>query len=165
VLAGSHALLVREDRVRAQSPERAVPADLARALAALNDRVRVAGLAFPLRDEAERTWTRPEPFVDAARWFRDSGEWIDIGDAGWMHREPFDQAVEALRRRFLSQPAISVADVKECLKITRKHAIPLLECFDRRRLTVRRGDVRVAGPGLGKPQTGSSDLRNFPVDS
>ncbi|HEU4928561.1 MAG TPA: selenocysteine-specific translation elongation factor [Candidatus Krumholzibacteria bacterium] len=164
ILVKAHPLFVREDRVRAGSPEPRVPPELAKALSALNDRIRQAGLAFLLRDEAQRAWSRPEPFADAAQWFRNTGEWIDIGDEGWMHREAFDQAVEALRGILERSPAISVADVKECLKITRKHAIPLLECFDRKRLTIRRGDSRVAGPGLAKPQTGPSTPQNFSVD-
>ena len=156
LLAESHGLFVREDRVRAGSAERMLAPELAKALAALNHEVRRAGVAFPLRDEAQRWWVRPEPFADVARWFRQSGEWIDIVDAGWMHREAFAQAVAALRATLERNPTISVADAKESLKITRKHAIPLLECFDQRRLTVRRGDARVAGPGLAKPQTGPS---------
>ena len=157
LLAARQPLFAQGDRVRAGSVERSLPPELAKALAALNDRIRAAGVAFLSRDDAQRLWSRPEPFADAARWFRSRGEWIDIGEAGWMHRAAFDEAVGALRRELERSPEISVADVKECLKITRKHAIPLLECFDERRLTVRRGDGRVAGPGLRKPQTGPSN--------
>ncbi len=149
----SRTLLVREDRVRAGSSEHAPPPALERALASLNDAVRAAGFAFLSREEAERAWSGSEPFADAARWLRDAGEWIDVGDAGWMHRDAFARAIEAARALFSRNPAISVADLKEALRITRKHAIPLLEAFDQRRLTVRRGDSRVPGPGLATPRS------------
>src|SRR4030095_7131195 len=45
VIVRSHPLFVREDRVRAGSPERALPPDLVAALGALNSRVREAEMA------------------------------------------------------------------------------------------------------------------------
>ncbi len=158
-LSSAHALFVREDRVRAGSPEHAIPLALANALASLNATVRAAGVAFPSRDEAERAWTGSEPFADAARWLRDAGEWVDVG-TGWMHREAFERAVDAARALFARQPSISVGDFKDALGITRKHAIPMLEAFDQARLTVRRGDLRVAGPGLASPRSPHSPPEN-----
>jgi selenocysteine-specific elongation factor len=155
VLASTHALFVREDRVRAGSPEHTIAPALARSLASLNDTVRSAGVAFPTREESERAWSGPEPFAEAARWLRESGEWVDVG-AGWMHREALMSSIEAARALLSRQPSISVADFKDALGITRKHAIPLLEYFDRQRLTVRRGDLRIAGPGLASPRSPES---------
>ncbi|HXV14792.1 MAG TPA: selenocysteine-specific translation elongation factor [Candidatus Krumholzibacteria bacterium] len=151
-LASSHALFVREDRVRAGSPEHAIAPALARSLSSLNDTVRAAGVAFPTREESERAWSGTEPFAEAARWLRDAGEWVDVG-TGWMHREALARSIEAARLLLSRQPAISVADFKDALGITRKHAIPLLEYFDRQRLTVRRGDLRLPGPGLASPRS------------
>jgi selenocysteine-specific elongation factor len=158
-LLASYRLFVREDRVRAGTPEHAVPSTLGRALSALNDAARGAGVTFPSREEAQRAWLGTEPFAEAANWLRDAGEWVDMG-SGWMHREAFERAVEALRALFAKQPTISVADFKDALGITRKHAIPLLEAFDRDRLTARRGDLRVAGPGLAKPRSPHSPPEN-----
>ena len=146
----SHALFVREDRVRAGSPECDLPPPLARALESLNARVRAAGVAFPTREEAERLWADREPFAAAVSWFRNAGEWVDLG-VGWMHREALARSLDVTRALFARQPSISVADFKEALGVSRKHAIPLLEYFDGRRVTVRRGDLRVPGPGLETP--------------
>jgi selenocysteine-specific elongation factor len=41
---------------------------------------------------------------------------------------------------------IGVAEVKELTGTSRKHTIPLLEYLDSNRITLRKGDVRVAGP-------------------
>jgi len=149
-VGASHALFVREDRVRAGSPEYVIPPPLARALESLNATVRAAGVAFPTREEAERLWADREPFADAVSWFRNAGEWVDLG-VGWMHREALVRSLDATRALFARQPSISVADFKEALGVSRKHAIPLLEYLDRRRVTVRRGDLRVPGPGLETP--------------
>jgi selenocysteine-specific elongation factor len=158
-LSTSHAVFVREDRVRTGSPEHVLAPALARALSSLNETVRVAGIAFPSREEAERAWLGAEPFADAARYLRDAGEWVDIGP-GWMHREAFERSVDAARALFATRPAISVAEFKDALGVTRKHAIPVLETFDQGRLTIRRGDLRVPGPGLAAPRSPHSPPEN-----
>jgi hypothetical protein len=43
---------------------------------------------------------------------------------------------------------LTVAAIRDGLSITSKHAVPLLEYCDRAALTIRRQDVRVAGPEL-----------------
>ncbi|MCI0453301.1 MAG: SelB C-terminal domain-containing protein, partial [Candidatus Latescibacteria bacterium] len=53
---------------------------------------------------------------------------------------------------------------KNALGVTRKHAIPLLEYFDRQRLTVRRGDLRIAGPGLASARSPHSPPENLSPD-
>ncbi len=160
VLVTSHALFVREDRVRAGSPELAIAPALATSLSSLNETVRSAGVAFPMREETARAWSGSEPFADAARWLRDSGEWVDVG-AGWMHREALARSIEAARALLAAKPSITVADFKDALGISRKHAIPLLEYFDRQRWTVRRGDLRVAGPGMAPPRSAHSPPENL----
>jgi selenocysteine-specific elongation factor len=57
--------------------------------------------------------------------------------------EGFSRAViDVLRQK----SEIGVAEVKELTGTTRKYTIPLLEYLDGRKVTVRRGDVRVVGP-------------------
>jgi selenocysteine-specific elongation factor len=62
------------------------------------------------------------------------------------------QRIEEMRgllKTFLAKtPEMGVAGLKEIMGVSRKHAVPLLEFFDRQRWTERRGDVRVAGPRL-----------------
>ncbi|MBI5017818.1 MAG: selenocysteine-specific translation elongation factor [Deltaproteobacteria bacterium] len=57
--------------------------------------------------------------------------------------EEFSREVVALLR---DKPEIGVADVKDLTGTTRKYTIPLLEYLDGKKVTMRRGDVRVAGP-------------------
>jgi selenocysteine-specific elongation factor len=55
-------------------------------------------------------------------------------------------ALEQLRRELVAykakSPKIDVAKFKELTGVTRKYAIPLLEYFDRERVTKRIGDAR-----------------------
>jgi len=47
----------------------------------------------------------------------------------------------------------TVSTLRERLGITRKHAVPLAACLDRAGWTLRRGDMRIAGPRLGRGST------------
>ena len=60
---------------------------------------------------------------------------------------------EQIRGYFAGHAEMKVADLKDLLGISRKHAVPVLEYFDRAGVTRRLGDVRVAGrdPGRGTP--------------
>jgi selenocysteine-specific elongation factor len=57
--------------------------------------------------------------------------------------EEFVRGVIAL---FRDKPEIGVAEVKALTATTRKYTIPLLEYLDGKKVTVRKGDARVAGP-------------------
>ncbi len=60
------------------------------------------------------------------------------------------EALDALARHVIGvlreKGEIGVADIKGFTGTTRKYTIPLLEYLDSRKVTTRRGDVRVAGP-------------------
>lgn len=81
-------------------------------------------------------------------------------EEGTVARVPPDllypaERLEEMRRllqAFLAKnPEMGVAGLKEIIGVSRKHAVPLLEFFDRQRWTERRGDVRTAGPRLNEP--------------
>jgi selenocysteine-specific elongation factor len=57
--------------------------------------------------------------------------------------EEFTQKVVAI---LVSKGEIGVADIKELTGTSRKYTIPLLEYLDSRKITMRKGEVRVAGP-------------------
>jgi selenocysteine-specific elongation factor len=147
VLAATHPLFVRESRVRAGSPEMSLSPSLERAVSALCDEIRAKGIAFALRAELAAQWHSPEPFADAVTVLKGRGEVIDVGE-GLVHPDAVEHGLEALRNWFVRRDELSVGDLKEVLGITRKHAIPLLEFFDQKGYTARRGNARMAGPAL-----------------
>ncbi len=54
----------------------------------------------------------------------------------------FQAAWEAAKASLEAQGSASATELKDAMGTSRKYAIPLLECFDARRLTRRAGDVR-----------------------
>jgi selenocysteine-specific elongation factor len=53
-----------------------------------------------------------------------------------------------VREFFATHSEMRVSDVKDLIGVSRKQAVPLLEYLDQSRITLRQGDVRVAGPRL-----------------
>jgi selenocysteine-specific elongation factor len=147
ILAQSAPLFVRESRVRAGTPEMSLPPALESAVENLVEKIRVAGVAFPTREELAAQWDAREPFADAAAVLRSHPDVVQLAD-GWIHRDALEHSISTLQTLFAGRPEIAVGDLKGALGITRKHAIPLLEYLDSVGCTVRRGNARMAGPGL-----------------
>jgi selenocysteine-specific elongation factor len=61
----------------------------------------------------------------------------------FYHRDVFSSIERELRTYLEQQGAITAAEFRDLLQISRKYAIPLLEHFDNQRLTMRIGDKRV----------------------
>jgi selenocysteine-specific elongation factor len=75
-------------------------------------------------------------------------------DGVWFAPAAIDQAAETVAEMLAGTPeGLAVADVRAQLNTTRKWAVPLLTILDRRGITRRRGDVRVAGPRLPGSET------------
>jgi len=65
------------------------------------------------------------------------------------------EALEGLRQNladyFQLHPAAKIGEIRERWGITRKHAVPIFEFFDRRQVTARSGDLHTAGPRISIP--------------
>ncbi len=137
---------VKGNRVRSGGAGMEVPESARADLAALLERIRSAGVAFPSRRDLEAGWRGEHHLPDALQYLKDTGDVVEIGSDGLIHRESLDFCIEELRRLFGEHEEVSVSDVKNALGVTRKHAIPLLESLDERRITARSGNARVKGP-------------------
>ncbi|WP_419918520.1 selenocysteine-specific translation elongation factor [Candidatus Poriferisocius sp.] len=70
-------------------------------------------------------------------------------DGVFFSAAALDTAQSVLAEMLAAQPAgVTVAEVRERLRTTRKYALPLLAWLDGNGFTRRRGDVRIAGPRL-----------------
>jgi selenocysteine-specific elongation factor len=70
-------------------------------------------------------------------------------DGVWFAPAAIDDAARSVASMLDASPeGIAVADVRARLDTTRKWAVPLLTILDRRGITRRRGDLRIAGPRL-----------------
>lgn len=76
------------------------------------------------------------------------GTLIKIADDLYFHSSIIDKAKEILRQFFSQNNEISIGEVRDTLGTSRKYALPLMEYFDRERLTRRVGDKRMAGKAL-----------------
>ena len=84
--------------------------------------------------------------------FLDSCEVIKVTDEFYFAKNAIDALADMLRQ-FAAQTSdrlIDVAKFKELAGISRKYAIPLLEYFDRERITSRAGDKRYIAEARSK---------------
>ncbi|NNL87048.1 MAG: selenocysteine-specific translation elongation factor [Myxococcales bacterium] len=63
----------------------------------------------------------------------------------WFDRVAVDTLRKRVRELLSERGEIDTPTYKDLIGTTRKFAVPLMELFDAERITVRRGDVRVAG--------------------
>ncbi len=120
-------------------------------------RVVARGTADPLLDHpyvaalAAAPYSPPEPAgVDPAELAELVRRGIVVAFDG-VHFAPsaLAGAARVLARVLADHPeGVTVAQVRDALGTTRKHALPLLGLLDREGFTRRRGDVRTAGPRL-----------------
>jgi selenocysteine-specific elongation factor len=76
----------------------------------------------------------------------DSGALVRVREDLFFHRDALERLIASLRdyaSRREPERLIDVAAFKELSGVSRKYAIPLLEYFDRERVTRRAGDKRV----------------------
>jgi len=62
-----------------------------------------------------------------------------------IHREYYDRALEIAISQLRESGELKLADFRDTLGISRKYTMLLLDDFDKRRITVRNGEVRVPG--------------------
>jgi selenocysteine-specific elongation factor len=107
---------------------------------------RDAGLAAPSLSEAlANSGASAEQGRKILQLLIDSGMLVKVHGEMFFHRAALDDLTRRLRAHGAKQTdrAIDVAAFKELAGISRKYAIPLLEYFDRQRVTRREGDRRI----------------------
>ncbi|MEZ6134686.1 MAG: selenocysteine-specific translation elongation factor [Pirellulaceae bacterium] len=75
---------------------------------------------------------------------------INLGKGFHISTQVFAELCRELQGQFTTETELSVAAIRDRWRVTRKHAIPLLEYCDQEAITVRRGIMRVAGPRLAE---------------
>ncbi len=73
-----------------------------------------------------------------------SGELVKISEEFYFHRDIYREAVDILNRHFKNSPTLTLAQFRDLTGSSRKIVQPLLEYFDRKKITKRVGDHRVA---------------------
>jgi selenocysteine-specific elongation factor len=119
----------------------------------LEDIYREAGLEAPQLEDALARASGPKVSRQHSRkilqLLLDAGAIVRVQPELFFHREALDGLVEKLRRyaeEHEPERLIDVASFKDLAGVSRKYAIPLLEYFDRERITRRAGDRRIISP-------------------
>ena len=73
---------------------------------------------------------------------------VDISNGLWSSQMKIDEISGMLKKYFEKNNKLSVVQFKDITGLTRKSAIPLLEYFDRIKITIRDGNDRIKGKVL-----------------
>ncbi|MEO0094833.1 MAG: selenocysteine-specific translation elongation factor [candidate division WOR-3 bacterium] len=91
----------------------------------------------------------PDLVRKAYRYLLDNGTLVYIGEGIVFHRDMVEEAKDKLIKFLKERKEIRIADFRDLLNASRKYALPLLIYFDSKGITIKRGDIRVLGPGGG----------------
>jgi selenocysteine-specific elongation factor len=109
-------------------------------------RLRQAGLAVPNPEELALELQVPLSSLHAAcRILLDQGLLVQLDDRILMHQETVALARSTVLGLFRKRHSFTTMDFRDALAVSRKFAVPLLDYFDRIRLTARNGNVRTPG--------------------
>ncbi len=86
------------------------------------------------------------PVVEVAEFGVRQGTVVRIGNDRYYDRSELERAARLVLAALRERSELAPSEVRDVLKLTRKHVIPILEWMDSRGLTVRAGDVRRRGP-------------------
>lgn len=141
-------LFARGDRLRRSSAELSLTA----AHAALRDRILAdldgRGFSGPTLKELAEAFPQEPELQELLQHLLGEGTLMKFGSEILLPASRLAEMRRRLRSYFASNEEMTVANLKDVLAVSRKQGVPFLEQMDRLGWTVRRGDVRVAGPAL-----------------
>jgi selenocysteine-specific elongation factor len=112
----------------------------------VNEKLLAAGTAPPGLEEVAAALKEPlEKVQSAARWLVDQGLVVRLDDKVFMHRNAIESGRQLVVSLFKRSPSFTTMEFRDALEVSRKYAVPLLDYFDKIRLTVRTGNQRVPG--------------------
>ena len=143
-------IVVEHDLVRSPSHSQKFTGEEAAVISALRDIFVKADLAVPKLDEAldkaiNGTKVRTEHARKLVQILINGGEIIKVTDEFYFSSAAIKTLTEKVRAFADSDTdrSIDVSKFKDIAGVSRKYAIPLLEYFDREKVTVRSGDRRL----------------------
>ncbi len=149
-LESERKIVAEKDSIRAAAHNLELTPEEKTAKTRLSDAFRVAGLEVPKLDDALGDAIRGTKLdrAQARKVFQlllNSGEIIKVTEEFYFAKPTIDALAEKLRRFAENSPnrLVDVTQFKDLAGVSRKYAIPLLEYFDRERVTRRAGDKRI----------------------
>ncbi|NND97112.1 MAG: selenocysteine-specific translation elongation factor [Pirellulaceae bacterium] len=103
-----------------------------------------------IKEAAEKMDTTVDIISSPVRFATQQRLLTDLGNGFLIATDVFEQMCGELQALFDQQGPQTVTQIKDVWKVTRKHAIPLLEYCDKIGVTTRQGNQRAAGPKLSE---------------
>ena len=94
--------------------------------------------ALPLQDQSEARQVLESLLT--------SGELVRLSPELCWHRDIWQSALDTLQALCAANGSVTLAELRDALGTTRKYALLFLEACDRRRITLREGDLRRLNP-------------------
>jgi selenocysteine-specific elongation factor len=120
-----------------------------KAIASMRNKFSAAGLEVPkletlLAETAASTGVSPDVIRKLFHQLLDAGEFVRINSEFCVSSKVVDDLIMKVRDSAgrSADRLVDVSKFKDIAGVSRKYAIPLLEYFDQRKVTVRRGDKR-----------------------
>lgn len=88
------------------------------------------------------------PGAELLQYLLRTGEMVKVAEDLYFQREVLLEAREKVAGTLREKGEISVGEMRDLLQTSRKYALPLLEYFDREKVTRRVGDKRLPGRAL-----------------
>jgi selenocysteine-specific elongation factor len=111
-----------------------------------------AGRAPPtLKELAEQSKIPPRDLEQLVQVAVDDGQLVKLSPLMAIDRDAVEGLRQSLAEYFQQQPTAKLGELREQWGITRKHAVPIFEFFDNSQITLRKEDLRTAGPRLLTP--------------
>jgi selenocysteine-specific elongation factor len=134
----------RGNLVRWGEEKVALPPEQARLADAIERRLEQAGAAPPSLDELRAEFGGRD-FDSIVRLLADTARVVKVTSGMAFHPNALDGLRAKVAEHFRAHERLGVAEFKDMAGVTRKHAIPILEFFDREGTTQRAGDYRLKG--------------------
>jgi len=140
---------VESNLISLPGQERKLEGALADTARKVEDALKTGALAPPTIPELqEQLKVPPKTLKEILKFLLDTGAVVDATHEIYFHRESYDKAKEGLMQLFSGKPELTASELRQHLGMNRKYVIPLLELFDRQKITVRSGDTRKLRPML-----------------
>lgn len=115
----------------------------------VKQKLKEAAFLPPAWNEVCRSTGLDEFFAaELLQYFLRTGELVKISEELYFLKDVLARAREIISSILKERGEITVAEVRDLLQTSRKFALPLLEYFDREKLTRRVGDKRLPGRAL-----------------
>lgn len=143
-MAAKGLLKIEGDAIADPSREPGEGAEHDKVTAAVGDGFKQAGLAppslFELQEDFRLTAKEANTVISA---LKKTGVLIQIADGIYLHKDAIAVAEKTVVELIKANGKITVSAFKDKAGTSRKYAVPLLEYFDRMKVTKREGDFRI----------------------